>query len=195
MCFDPVSAMTAIAKFATAHSTSISMLGAGVGALGQYQQAQGAKTAAKYNAAVADANAKVSEFKAQDAIDRAQTNAEDLGRRQAAMRGRQQATIAANGMDLSSQSAQSILDATDYYGLADQREASNAGSREAWGFRTQGANYQAEAQMQRNRASSISPLGAAATSLLGSAGGIADKWTAKNPTAKQSSWSWAVGPQ
>jgi hypothetical protein len=193
MCL--TAAFAAISSFAAANTGAISLLGAGASALGQYQQAQGAKSAAKYNAAVANANAKVAEFKAQDAIDRAQTNAENIGRQQAAMRGKQRATIAANGMDLSSQSAQSILDATDFYGLADQKSATDSGLTEAWGHRTQGASYQAEAQMQRNRASSISPFGAAATSLLGSAGGIADKWAAKNPTKGSSAWSWAVGPQ
>ena len=188
MCIDPVS----IAAFAAANSGTISLIGAGVSALGQYQQASAAKGAAKYQASVASANAKVAEFKAQDAVDRAQVEAENLGRQQAALRGKQKATIAANGIDLASESAGSILNATDFYGLADQKTATDNGAREAWGYRTQGANYQAEAQMQRNRASSISPFGSMATSLLSSAGSLADKWSVKQPTfGSGSAWSFA----
>lgn len=184
--------LPAIAAFAAANSGVISLVGAGVSALGSYQQAQGQKAMAKYDAAVANANAKVAEFKAQDAQDRAQVDAENIGRQQAALRGKQKATIAANGIDLASESAGSILSATDFYGLADQKTAVDNGAREAWGYRTQSANYQAEAQMQRSKASSISPFGAMATSLLGSAGSLSDKWAAKQPTfGSGSAWSFA----
>jgi len=182
--------LPAIAAFAAANSGVISLVGAGVSALGQYQQSKAAKSAAKYEAAVADSNAKVAEFKAQDAQDRAQVDAENIGRQQAAMRGKQKAAIAANGIDLSSESAGSILNATDFYGLQDQKTAVDNGGREAWGYRTQSANYRTEAQMQRNKASSISPFGSMATSLLGSAGSLSERWAAKNPTGSTSSWKW-----
>lgn len=188
MCLPAV--LAPIAAFAAENATLISLAGMGMSAYGAYQQASAAKSAAKYEAAVADANAKVSEFKAQDAQDRAQVDAENLGRQQAAMRGKQKATIAANGIDLASESAGSILNATDFYGLADQKTAVDNGAREAWGYRTQGANYQAEAQMQRSKASNISPFGSLATSLLGSAGSLSEKWAIKNPTGSTSAWKW-----
>jgi hypothetical protein len=174
--------LAAIATFAAANASAISLVGAGVSALGSYQQAQAAKSAAKYDAAVAASNAKVAEFKAQDAQDRAQLEAENLGRQQAALRGKQRASIAANGIDLSSGTATSLTDAADFYGLQDQRTVAEGGVREAWGYRTQGAGYQAEAQMHRAKASSISPFGSLATSLLGSAGSLADRWSANNAT-------------
>lgn len=189
MCIPEVTA------FIAANSTPIGLIGAGMQALGTYQQAQGAKAAAKYEASVASANAKVAEFKAQDAIDRGQRDAETLGRQIAATRGKQKATLAANGMDLSGETAQSILSGTDFYGVQDQQTLATNTNREAWGFRTQGAGYEAEASMQRARASSISPLMSTATSLLTSAGTLADKWTQRNPSSPAfgsgSAWSFA----
>ncbi len=192
MCLPAV--IAPIASFMSANATLLSVAGMGMQAVGAYQQAQGAKAAAKYEASVASANAKVAEFKAQDAQDRAQVDAENLGRQIAATRGKQKAAMAANGLDLSSGTPQSILDATDFYGLQDQTTLATNANREAAGYRTQGANYQAEASMQRSRASSISPFTSMATSLLTSAGTLSDKWTAKNPApafGSGSAWSFA----
>lgn len=189
--------LPAIAAFAAANSTALSVAGSVVGAIGQYQQASAAKTAAKYESAVASANAKVAEFKAQDVQDRAQQDAENLGRQIAAVRGKQKATIAANGIDLSSGSAQSLLDATDFYGALDQATLANNANKDKWSLQQQASNYKAEAQMQSSRASSISPFTSLATSLLGSAGKLADKWSVKNPAGEEpyfgsgSAWKFA----
>lgn len=185
----------AVAAFVAANSTALSVAGSVFGAIGSYQQASAAKQAAKYEASVASANAKVAEFKAQDVQDRAQQDAENLGRQIASVRGKQKATIAANGIDLSSGSAQSILDATDYYGAQDQATVANNSAKDQWSLRSQKANYEAEAQMQKNKASSISPFTSMATSLLGSAGKLANKWSAKGDTAPAfgsgAAWSFA----
>ena len=193
MCLPAV--IAPIAAFAAQNATLLSVAGAGLSAYGVYQQSAGQKAAAKYEASVASANAKVAEFKAQDALDRAQVDAENVGRRVASMRGQQKAALAANGLDLSSGTPQSILSATDFYGLADQATVANNANREAAGYRTQGANYQAEASMQRSRASSISPFTSMATSLLTSAGSLSDKWTVKNPTAANTGSAWEFGFQ
>lgn len=189
MCIQAI--VAPIAAFAAQNATLLSLAGAGMSAIGTYQQAQGAKAAAKYEASVASANAKVAEFKAQDAIDRGQRDAETLGRQIAATRGKQKAAIAANGMDLSSGSAQSILAATDFYGNQDQQTLASNTNREAWGNRVQGANYQAEASMQRAKASSISPFTSMATSLLTSAGSLSSKWTQPSGPAFGSGSAWS----
>lgn len=170
------------AAIATA-TTVATVAGATLTAYGAYQQAQGQKSQAKYNAAVQENNARVAEFKAEDAQDRAQTDAENVGRQQAAVRGKQRAQLAANGLDLSSGTPLSVQEQTDYYGLKDQKTATDNGAREAWGLRSQRDSYSAESQMQRNTAKSISPFGALATSLLGSSGKIADRWLVNNPTS------------
>lgn len=188
MCLDPVTAAT-IGSFFSANATTISLLSAGANAVGQYQQSAAQKSAAKYSAAVANANAKVAEFKAQDALDRGQRDAEEVGRRQAGIRGQQKAGMAKAGLDLSSGTPGSILDSTDYYGLQDQATSVNNAGKEAFGHRAQGASATAEAEAQTARARSISPFGDAATSLLGSATKLSSKWYDKQPTpGSRSAW-------
>lgn len=188
MCFEPVSALAAIGSFVSANSTAIGLLGAGASAYGSYQQAQSQKDSMKYNAAVADANAKTAEFAAQDAKDRAEQRAIMVGRKVADVRGRQRAALAANGMDLDTGNAQGIQDSTNYYGLEDQRTERDNGEREAYSLRTQSSNFSNEATMNRAKADNISPFGAAATSFLGSATSIASKWYDKQPSSSGSIW-------
>lgn len=199
MCFAAIlpaiaSAAGSAGTFLAANSTAIGLLGSAVSAVGSYQQAQGQKASMKYNAAVADANAKTAEFAAQDAKDRAELRAVMVGRKVADVRGRQRAAIGANGMDLSFGNAQDIQDATNYYGLEDQRTERDSGEREAYSLRSQSANFSNEAAMNRAKAGSISPFGAAATSLLGSATSVASKWYDKQPTSTAGS-SWKFGVQ
>lgn len=139
-----------------------SMAGAGLSAYGQYQQAQAAKDAAKYNQ-------KVSEIQAADARDRGVYEQEALGRKIGAMRGQQRANMAANGVDLSSGTPADVLEQTDYYGLEDQRTLATNIEREA-------AGYSNRARLAGMQADSINPDLSAAGSLLTNAGTVADKW-------------------
>lgn len=196
MCFAAIipaitQAATTAGGFLAANSTAIGLLGSAVSAVGSYQQAQGQKEAMKYNAAVADANAKTANFAAQDAKDRAELRAVMVGRKVADVRGRQRAAIAANGLDLSYGNAQDMQEATNYYGLEDQRTERDSGEREAYSLRSQAGNFSNDAAMNRARAGSISPFGAAATSLLGSATSIASKWYDKQPVGG-SAWKFGV---
>lgn len=129
---------------------------------GAYQQSEAAKNAAEYNA-------KVAAIQGQDAIDRGDTDQQAIGRKQAAVRGQQQANMAANGLDLSSGSPAAILDQTDYYGLADQATVINNSRREAAGFTSRGAMASAQAD-------AYSPMASAGASLLTSSGTVADRW-------------------
>ena len=158
-------------------ATILSVVSMVAGASGAAQKAQADKSAAEYNAKVAANNAKVAGWQAESAEARGVDDAMAVGRKQASVRGKQAATMAANGLDLGTGSPQAILDQTDYYGLADQRTATQNASDNAWGLRTKGDSYTAESSMQKSKADSISPGGAAMTSLLGSAGNVADKWT------------------
>lgn len=168
-----------VTAFLAANSAAISTAGTAVSMLGSYQQSQGAKAAANYSAAVSANNAKVADWQARDAEDRADRNAQEVGRRQAALRGTQAAALAANGVDISTGSAGAILDQTDFYGTQDQKTAQENGSREAWALRTKRDNFNTDAQWSRARASAESPWMAAGSSLLAGAGNVADKWAAK----------------
>lgn len=197
MCLPAIAAAaSAIGSAIAPYSTLLSIGGAAFSAIGAYQQAQGQKDMAKYNASVSAANAKVAEFKAQSAQDNAMRDAENVGRRQAAIRGKQRAGFAANGLDLTEGSPAGVLAATDYYGLEDQATAVNNGNQQAWGLRAQRDSHAADSQMQSARASSISPFGAAAGSLIGSASKLSSKWIDNGTVStRTSSWSWPVGAQ
>lgn len=192
MCFAALMpAIQSVGSFLSTNATALQFASAGLSAIGTYQQSAAQKSAMKYSAAVANANAKVAEFKAQDAIDRGVRDAEEVGRRQAAIRGKQRAGFAAAGLDLSSGSAAGVLEATDYYGLGDQATAIDNASKEAFAHRAGGANYQAEAAARTAQASNISPVRDAGFSLLGSATKIATRWYDTEPAfGSGAAWSF-----
>lgn len=162
-------------------TTMLALAGAVSGAAGAMQTAQAQKSAASYQAQVSANNAKVAGWQAESADARGQDDAMAVGRKQADVRGKQAASMAANGLDLSSGSPAAVLEQTDYYGLADQKTAVQNASDTAWGLRTKGDSYTAESNMQKSKADGINPLMSGATSLLGSAGNVADKWSTQNP--------------
>lgn len=133
---------------------------------------------AAYNAQgqVAENNAKLAEMQAVDAERRGRVAASNQGIRTNQLKGTQRATMAANGVDLSVGSAQEILNDTDYFGGIDRAAILDSAAREAWGYRTQGANYQTNAGLLRSRADGESPWMSAGTSLLTSAGKVASTW-------------------
>lgn len=168
-----VAAATGLAEpAAAAASTSafsmqnLSLLGQGAsavfGAMGKMQEASAAKNSAEYNA-------KVANMQAQDAIDRAQRDQEQLGRKIAATRGQQRANMAANGLDLSEGTPADVLAQTDYYGLEDQKTVADNGLREA-------NMYQNRARLYSAQAEGYDPRITGATSLLAGGGQVADKW-------------------
>jgi len=141
-----------------------------------YQSSEARKEAGKYDAAVSRNNAKVSEWKASEAEDRATDQAMRVGRQTSDLRGKQKAAFAANGLDLGMGSPQAVLDQTDYYGLEDQRTATANGASEAWGYRQQGSNFTAQADWSQRKSDAESPWLSAGMSALGSASTVADKW-------------------
>lgn len=168
-------------------TTMLALASMVTGAAGSMQKAQGEKNAANYQAQVSANNAKVAGWQAESAEARGVDDAMNIGRKQADMRGKQSAAMAANGLDLGSGSPAAVLEQTDYYGLADQKSATQNASDTAWGLRTKGQSYTAEGEMAKAKGDSINPFMSGATSLLGSAGNVADKWSTANPGKKFSS--------
>lgn len=80
-----------------------------LGAAGQIQQGQAAAAASNYNAQVADMNAKLSERRARDAIERGQLDEQRKRQEVAQIQGQQRAAMAANGVDLSFGSPLNII--------------------------------------------------------------------------------------
>lgn len=149
---------------------------AATGAYGSYQTAKGQKNMANYQAQVANNNAIVAEYQAQDARARGDEEASAARRRGDQIKGQQRVAFAGAGVDISSGTAQELQDQTDFFSLADQNTARNNAAKDVWAKRAQVQNFQSEGAMQRATANSISPGGAAFTSLLSRAGQVAGKW-------------------
>jgi hypothetical protein len=166
------------ASMATTLATASGIAGIGMMAVGSYNQAKAQQDQANYAAQVAQNNATIAEYQAQDIERKGDEEASRLRREAAQLAGVQRNRLAAGGLDLSEGTAAELQSQTEFFSLVDQNTARSNAAREAWSKRQQGAQYSADAGMQRATASSISPGMAATTSLLGNAGRVADSWYA-----------------
>lgn len=145
-------------------------------AYGAYSKSKAEKTAYTMQAQVADNNKKYAGWQAEDALRRGQkaTVAQQLKTRQ--LKGAQIARMAENGIDLGEGSALNILTDTDYMGAIDANTITDNAAKEAWFYRAQSQNYGSNADLLRYRANSENSTGAAAGTLLTSAGSVASRW-------------------
>lgn len=151
-------------------------LGAMMGAIGGYYSAAAQRRNLEAQAAIADANARISELGAQSALAQGQQQIAAQTLQAGQLKSRQRAAMAANGIDMSAGSGAELQASTDLMKEIDKNTLNANAVRSAWGYRAQEANYQNQALMARAGASAISPFTAAATSLLGSAGKVAASW-------------------
>lgn len=170
-------ATTATTAMVTA-SLAAAAIGAGVSAYGQWRQAQSQKAMYEAEAKIAKNNQKIANAQAEDAVKRGGEADIELRRRYAQTRGQQVAKLASNGVALDEGSALSVLQDTDMFEQIDSQRTRDNAQREAWGFRTQGQNYGANAAMSRTAAGNVSgsaPYAVGGT-LLSGAGEVSDKW-------------------
>jgi hypothetical protein len=165
--------------FATA---SIALMGFGAvnNTFGSYFSAKNSKAALGYQAEIAETNAQIAELGARSELRKGQREEQRVRLNTAQLKSRQRTSLAANGIDLGSQSAVNILTTTDVMGEIDANTVAANAVRSAWGYRTQGTNFQNEARMKRATASTINPVGSAATTLLGESGRVASSWYSLN---------------
>ena len=150
------------------------------GALGAWMSASANQSMLRGQADIADINATTAERSAQSALLAGQREEQRSSLATANLKGAQITGFAANGVDLGQGSAARVLTDTDILGAIDKNTIAANAVRSAWGYRTQATNYQNEALQKRAGASAISPLMAAGTSLLNSAGSVASNWYAMN---------------
>lgn len=174
MCLDPVT-MTVIAVAAAGASTYMAV---------DAQQQQ-----ASYQAKVAQNNAQVAAWQAADAESRGNVAAAETRRKYAAMVGSQTARLAANGLDISSGSANATLQDTAYFGAVDENTVRTNAAREAWGYRVQQNNFANSAAASQAHADAADPLLSAGLTMLGKAGSVADRWY--SPASTGGGWDIA----
>lgn len=136
----------------------IMIAGMVMSAMSSYQQSKAQQASMDYQSEVAHNNAITAEYQAQDAVKRGEVAEAEQRRRTSMMKGSQTARLAANGLDISEGSALNILSDTDWMGEQDALTVRDNASREAWGLRQQGQNYQSNSNMFRATADAQNPL-------------------------------------
>ena len=157
---------------------TMGMQGAGMAAsaVGAYAKASAQSAALSGQAATADINARLAETQAQQATAAGQRRLQSLQLSTAALKGKQRASLAANGVDIGVGSALNVLDSTDVMGAEDEAAVKLEALQKAWGYRIQGTSYTNDALMKRTAADAISPGFEALTSLVTDAGKVAPSW-------------------
>lgn len=162
------------ASMAATIATGSQLALTGMGAVGAYNSAKASQQQAQYAGQVAQNNATLADQQAADARARGDEEASKVRRDGEQLKGLQRNRMAASGLDLSAGTAAEVVDQTDFFSLTDQATAKKNAGREAWTKTQQGNQFRSDAKMNRATAKGTSPGMAAATSLLGGAGRVAD---------------------
>ncbi|WP_208539342.1 virion core protein, T7 gp14 family [Algihabitans albus] len=155
-------------------STAATLGSAAMQMQAQSQQAAAQRAALNYQRQVAENNASTSEALAEDARQRgrAQERAQRMQTQQ--LLGRQRAVLGATGLQADSGSALNILGDTAALGELDALQIRDNAAREAWQFRAQASNDQAQAGLLGLQASNVQ--GASPAPLLTTLGRVSDRW-------------------
>lgn len=161
----------------------IGLLGVGMSGLGALGGANAAKSSAQmtkiqlgFQADMAKINEQLNETNAQATLLTGERQEQNVRLKTSQLKHTQRASMAANGIDLGSDTAAQILTTTDLMGEIDAQQVKTNAVRSAWGYRTQGTNAANEAAMKRASANGIDPGSAFSSSLLGNAGQVAMNW-------------------
>jgi len=150
--------------------------GAAVSTVGAYYGAKSSKIALNAQANIADINARISELSAQSELEAGQRKEQASRLTTAKVKSSQKAAMAANGIDLGSDTAVNIQTTTDVLGEVDANTIAANAARSAWGYRTQGVNFKNDALFKRASAGAINPWMAAGGTLLTNASSVATNW-------------------
>lgn len=151
---------------------------AAVGAVGAIEQSNAASSAANYQAQVARNNQAIADQNAQTALEQGQQQTLAKQQQTAQQISSERAATAASGIDPNSGSSVRIQGSTAALGALDAQTITNNAARTAWGYKTQGLDFGAEAGLLQQQASSASTAGAlgAFSSIIGGASSVSNKW-------------------
>lgn len=145
-----------------------SVASAGISAVGAVNQASASRK-------IAANNAQMAEIAAQDAVRRGEQDALAVQRKGAALKSAQRVNLASKGLDLTYGTAADLQDQTDFFTQSDVATTRDNARRDAWNLRARG-----QGMLAQGRADALNAQYAAAGSLLGGAGQVADKWYSYN---------------
>ena len=166
----------------TPANANLALMGIGAvgSAFGAYYSAKTAKNNLRFQAQMAEINARTAELGAKGQLLRGEREVQASKLKTSQLKGSQRASMAANGIDLGEGTAGQVLTTTDVMGEIDANTIAANAISSAWGYRMQAENYRGEAAVGRATASGISPAGSALSSLLSDSGQVASSWYAMN---------------
>ncbi len=157
-----------------------SMIGQGAsvasGVFGSYFSSLAAKDQARFDAQIAAINSRMMEQRAQGLLRQGEVAIGQRTMEHGALRGRQRAALAANGVALNEGSAAEVVASGDLIKEIDVKNLQLSAISQAWGARKQAVDFQNQGRAADARAESANPWGAAATTLLGGATQLAGSW-------------------
>lgn len=150
---------------------ALAIVSAAVTAGGAIYSGVQANKQGKYEAAVAKQNAGLANEQARDAQERGQLEAQRHWRKVAQLKGQQQASMAANGIDTSFGSAASVASDTAMLGAEDATQIYKGAFQEGRGYEISASNFRSQGQAARmkGKAALVSGYIGAASSALGGA--------------------------
>lgn len=157
-------------------SVGSQVAGTAISASGSYYGAKSQKGNLESQAKMAEINARIAEMGAQSALEQGKHQVASLTMQAGQLKGKQRTTMAANGIDLGVGNAAEVQASTELMKTVDMGTLKMNALRTAFGYRTQGMNAKNEAAMARANSSSVSPGGAAFSTLLGGASQVASSW-------------------
>ena len=140
-------------------ATILTVGAAVVGGIGAVQQGNAQAEASRYNAKVSEMNAEMSRRRAKDAQERGAREEQQKRQEVAAIKGRQVAAMAANGVDLSFGSPLDQIADTAMLGELDALTIRKNSAREAYDYEVQAVNGQADANLSKMNASTSQTSG------------------------------------
>lgn len=150
-------------------ASNLSQIGMFSSIVGGAAQTTGAVANSINTRRTANANAALADQQAADALARGQSNEFNSRLKTAQLKGTQTARMAANGVALDSGSPLDVLTSTDMMGAVDANTIRDNAAKEAYGYKSQAANYRAQA-------ASSNPWSAGLSTLLSATGTVASRW-------------------
>lgn len=142
-------------------------------------QAKAAEDQAEFQASQGAFNARLADYQAESAVRMGDRAALEVARKAGQFKGKQKASLAAQGIVTTSGSAAKVLEETDEMAYEDQQTAHLNAAMAAFGYKTQAATYEASGKFAKAAARNVATntLVTGGMAALGTtAGGYSDWW-------------------
>lgn len=120
------------------------------------KQSEAIEQQAAFQAKQYEANARLAEIKAGDAISQGENDAKEVSRFGEKVKAAQRVGFAAQNVKIDSGSAKAVQDETDFMAQQDVERVKNNAWREAWGYKVEAANGLAQAGFTRQAGANAS---------------------------------------